>query len=69
MARSSGTLKPFFYALALERGTITPTTILDDLDRGVGGITNSTRVSSDRSYPASRWPFPGTSRRRISSPA
>ncbi|MCP4685850.1 MAG: glycosyl transferase, partial [bacterium] len=40
--RSSGsTLKPFFYALALERGTITPTTILDDLDRGVGGITNA----------------------------
>jgi len=40
--RSSGsTLKPFLYALALERGTITPTTILDDLDRGGGGITNA----------------------------
>lgn len=40
--RSSGsTLKPFFYALALERGVITPATILDDLDRGYGSITNS----------------------------
>ena len=42
VARSSGsTLKPFLYALALERGTITPTTILDDLERGAGGIINS----------------------------
>jgi penicillin-binding protein 1C len=39
--RSPGsTLKPFFYALALERGVITPATILDDLDRGAGGIGN-----------------------------
>ncbi len=42
LPRSSGsTLKPFLYALALERGVITPATILDDLDRGAGGITNS----------------------------
>ena len=40
--RSPGsTLKPFFYALALERGVITPATILDDLDRGAGGIGNA----------------------------
>jgi penicillin-binding protein 1C len=40
--RSPGsTLKPFVYALALERGVITPATILDDLDRGVGGIANA----------------------------
>jgi penicillin-binding protein 1C len=39
--RSSGsTLKPFIYALALERGTITPATILDDLHR-LNGITNA----------------------------
>jgi len=40
--RSPGSaLKPFLYALALERGTITPATILPDLDRGAGGITNA----------------------------
>ena len=40
--RSPGsTLKPFLYALALERGLITPATILDDLDRGAGGIGNA----------------------------
>lgn len=42
VARSPGSaLKPFLYALALDRGTITPATILDDLDRGPGGITNA----------------------------
>jgi len=40
--RSPGSaLKPFIYGLALERGVITPATILDDLDRGAGGITNA----------------------------
>jgi penicillin-binding protein 1C len=40
--RSPGSaLKPFLYAVALERGTITPATILPDLDRGAGGITNA----------------------------
>jgi penicillin-binding protein 1C len=40
--RSPGSaLKPFLYALALERGVITPATILDDLDRGAGGIGNA----------------------------
>jgi len=40
--RSAGsTLKPFVYAQALERGVISPATVLDDLDRGAGGITNS----------------------------
>ncbi len=40
--RSSGsTLKPFLYGAALERGLITPTTVLDDLGRGVGGIVNA----------------------------
>ncbi|MCP3957750.1 MAG: glycosyl transferase [bacterium] len=40
--RSPGsTLKPFFYALALERGLITPATVLDDLERGAGGIGNA----------------------------
>lgn len=40
--RSPGsTLKPFFYALALERGVVAPDTILDDLDRGAGGIGNA----------------------------
>ncbi len=40
--RSSGsTLKPFLFALALERGTITPGTVLDDLERGAGGIANA----------------------------
>ena len=40
--RSPGsTLKPFFYALALERGVITPATVLPDLARGAGGIGNA----------------------------
>jgi penicillin-binding protein 1C len=40
--RSPGSsLKPFIYALALDRGIITPATILDDLQRGAGGITNA----------------------------
>lgn len=39
--RSAGsTLKPFFYALALELGLLTPASILDDLQRGAGGIGN-----------------------------
>jgi penicillin-binding protein 1C len=42
VARSPGsTLKPFIYALALDKGVITPATILDDLQRGAGGITNA----------------------------
>jgi len=40
--RSAGsTLKPFLYAFALDRGVITPATILDDLSRGAGGIANA----------------------------
>ena len=40
--RSPGsTLKPFLYALALERGAITPATILDDVLRTPGDITNA----------------------------
>jgi penicillin-binding protein 1C len=40
--RSAGSaLKPFLYALALDRGVIRPSTILDDLQRGPGGITNA----------------------------
>jgi penicillin-binding protein 1C len=40
--RSPGSaLKPFVYALALERGTITPASVLDDLERGPGGIGNA----------------------------
>jgi penicillin-binding protein 1C len=40
--RSGGSaLKPFLYALALERGLIGPATVLDDLQRGPGGITNA----------------------------
>jgi penicillin-binding protein 1C len=42
LPRSSGsTLKPLLFALALERGTITPATILDDLGPGPGGILNA----------------------------
>jgi penicillin-binding protein 1C len=42
VARSPGSaLKPFLFALALERRAITPATILDDLERGPGGITNA----------------------------
>jgi penicillin-binding protein 1C len=40
--RSAGsTLKPFLYALALERGVIGPTTLMDDLERGPGGVANA----------------------------
>jgi penicillin-binding protein 1C len=40
--RSPGsTLKPFVYALALERGVIGPATVLDDLARAPGGISNA----------------------------
>ncbi len=40
--RSPGSaLKPLVYALALERGTITPATVLDDIERGPGGIGNA----------------------------
>jgi penicillin-binding protein 1C len=40
--RSPGsTLKPFLYGLALERGRITPATILDDIQRTPGDITNA----------------------------
>jgi penicillin-binding protein 1C len=40
--RSPGSaLKPFVYAFALERGVITPATVLDDLERGPGGIGNA----------------------------
>ncbi|MCB9763091.1 MAG: transglycosylase domain-containing protein [Alphaproteobacteria bacterium] len=35
------TLKPFLYALALERGVLTPGTVLDDLGRGPEGIRNA----------------------------
>ena len=42
VSRSPGSaLKPFLFALALERRAITPATILDDLERGPGGITNA----------------------------
>jgi penicillin-binding protein 1C len=40
--RSPGSaLKPFFYALAFELRDITPSTILNDLQRGPGGIVNA----------------------------
>src|SRR6185312_14764290 len=40
--RSAGSaLKPFLYALALDCGVIRPSTVLDDLERGPGGITNA----------------------------
>jgi penicillin-binding protein 1C len=40
--RSPGsTLKPFLFAFALERGAITPATILDDVLRTPGDITNA----------------------------
>ncbi|QQR73219.1 MAG: transglycosylase domain-containing protein [Holophagales bacterium] len=42
LPRSSGsTLKPLLFAQALERGTIAPNTVLDDLEPGPGGILNS----------------------------
>src|SRR5207249_2330375 len=57
--RSPGsTLKPFLYALALERGAITPAT-----------SPTRTRPSWARSCRASPWPTPAMSRRRTSSTA
>jgi penicillin-binding protein 1C len=45
LRRSPGsTLKPFLYALALERGVITPATVLDDLARAPGGISDADNV-------------------------
>ncbi len=42
VSRSPGsTLKPFLVAHALDRGVITPSTILDDIERGPGGIGNA----------------------------
>ena len=42
VSRPAGsTLKPFLYALALERGLITPATVLDDSARGPGGVENA----------------------------
>ncbi|MCU0240935.1 MAG: transglycosylase domain-containing protein [Vicinamibacteria bacterium] len=42
VSRSPGSaLKPFIYALAYERGAIAPNTILDDIERGAGGIGNA----------------------------
>ncbi len=38
---AGSTLKPFVYALGLERGRITPLTHLDDLEPAVGGIVNA----------------------------
>ncbi len=65
-ARSSGsTLKPFLYGLALERGIITPATLLADLPRGAADITNAdkrylgpllprTALANSRNVPAVR---------------
>ncbi len=40
--RSPGsTLKPFVFALAFDRGLLTPASVLEDLRRGAGGIGNS----------------------------
>jgi penicillin-binding protein 1C len=42
LERSPGSaLKPFLFAQALERGTITPASVLDDLEPGPSGILNS----------------------------
>lgn len=38
---SGSTLKPFLYALALDKGAITPATVLDDLFREKGAISNA----------------------------
>jgi penicillin-binding protein 1C len=44
--RSPGsTLKPFLYALALDRGVITPATVLDDIGRGPDGIEDADSAS------------------------
>jgi penicillin-binding protein 1C len=64
--RSTGsTLKPFLYGLALERGIITPGTVVDDLQRGSGGLGNSDQrflgpllprvaLANSRNVPAAR---------------
>lgn len=40
--RSPGsTLKPFVYALALERGALKPTDLLDDIPEGASGVANA----------------------------
>ncbi len=40
--RSPGSaLKPFFYALALDKGIIRADTVLDDIERGAGGIADA----------------------------
>ncbi|GLI94151.1 transglycosylase domain-containing protein [Methylocystis echinoides] len=40
--RSPGsTLKPFIYALALERGALKPTDLLDDIPEGASGVANA----------------------------
>ena len=45
--RSSGsTLKPFLYGLALDKGVITPASVLDDLPRGSAAITNTDKCRS-----------------------
>jgi penicillin-binding protein 1C len=42
LARSPGSaLKPFLFAQGLERGVLTPATVLDDLEPGPSGILNS----------------------------
>jgi penicillin-binding protein 1C len=41
---AGSTLKPFLYSLALERGVITPATILADLPRGASGLTNADKI-------------------------
>jgi penicillin-binding protein 1C len=38
---AGSTLKPFLYALALEREIITPVSVLDDSARGPGGVENA----------------------------
>ncbi len=42
VARSPGsTLKPFIYALALERGALKPTDLLQDIPEGASGVANA----------------------------
>ncbi|QGM98171.1 transglycosylase domain-containing protein [Methylocystis parvus] len=42
VSRSPGsTLKPFIYALALERGALRPTDLLDDIPEGASGVANA----------------------------
>ena len=66
--RSPGsTLKPFVYALALERGVITPATVLDDLDRGPGASRTPTRSTWARCFPERPWATRVTSPRRSCS--